>query len=359
MANIFDYLEWRGDLTLKQSAFNEVDNLILSRFSYFPLDKIIKENETKSILELYERFKQIDFKEMNILLKEDIDLFAAMAYSNRFSNMQVTCYINKIDNQTEKQFSAVTIILPDNTLYISYRGTDYTFIGWKEDFNMTFKSHIASQLDSLEYLQNIAEKYSNKLRIGGHSKGGNLAIYASVFTKDEIKKRIIKIYNNDGPGFNDDITDMKEYKEMIKKVHTYIPQSSIIGRLLNHEEEYTVVLSTQSGLMQHDLYTWQVLGSSFIHLQEVTNGSQIVDKTIKEWLNNVTPEEREQIIDIIFEILNKTNAKTFSELEANKFKNALTVIKNYKNIDIESKKKITKTLYELFNVAKNNIFTKK
>lgn len=356
MSNVCDYIKWRGDLTLNQSEFNEIDNLILSRFSYFPFDKIIKENETVTIKELSERFKKIDINNVEILWKDDVELFPLMGESKRFGEMLVTRYINKINEEEEKQFSAITILMPDDTIYVSYRGTDNTIVGWKEDFNMSFKSHVASQLDSVKYLEDIAKTYPNNLRVGGHSKGGNLAVYASIFVDEKIKNRIINIYNNDGPGFGDDIVNTQNYKGMIEKVHTFIPQSSVIGRLLNHEEKYTVVKSTQKGIMQHDLYSWQVLGNKFITLEEVTNGSEFIDKTIKEWLKNVEPEKREQVLDVLFEILGTTDVKTLGQLKSNWFSNTKIILKSYKSIDDETKEIISQTLNSLFKVARNNIF---
>ena len=357
MANVFDYLKWRGDLNLEKSSFNEIDNLILSRFSYFPFDNIIKEDEVVTIKELSERFEKTDINPIHILWKDDKEFFPAMGKTERFGNMLATKYVNKIETEQEKQFSAITVLMPDDTIYVSFRGTDNTIVGWKEDFNMSFKSHIASQISAKEYLENIAEKFPNKkIRVGGHSKGGNIAIYASAFAKQEVKDRIINVYNNDGPGFCDDVIETPDYQEMIKKVHTYIPQSSVIGRLMNHREKYTVVESVQKGIMQHDLYSWQVIGKKFVTLEEVTNGSEFVDKTIKNWLENVEPEKREQVIDVVFDILNTTDAQTMKDIKANWFSNARTMMASYKNIDNETKDMIWKAVGELLKSAKNNIF---
>ena len=165
-----------------------------------------------------------------------------MSNSKRFGTMKATKFVNKIEVENEKQFSAITIIMPDNTLYVSFRGTDNTIVGWKEDFNMSFKSHIASQISAKEYLNMIAELYPNKkIRVGGHSKGGNIAVYSAIFAAPQIIDRIINVYNNDGPGFCEDILETQEYQKMINKVHTYIQQSSIIGRLMNHKEKYTII----------------------------------------------------------------------------------------------------------------------
>ena len=357
MANVCDYIKWRGDLDLEKSDFNEIDNLILSRFSYFPFDNIIEENEVVTIKELSERFNKQDINKLPILWKDDVDLFPLMGQSKRFGEMLAIKYINKIDVEQEKQFSAITVLMPDDTIFVSYRGTDNTIVGWKEDFNMSFKSHIASQISAKEYLEIIAKEYPDKkIRIGGHSKGGNIAVYAATFVSNEIKDRIINVYNNDGPGFCEDVIETPEYQETIKKVHTYIPQSSIIGRLMNHKEKYTVVESVQKGIMQHDLYSWQVLGKEFITLKELTDGSEFIDKTIKGWLENVEPAKREQVIDVVFDILNATDAQTMKELKSNWFSNGRAIMTSYKNIDNETKDMIWQTLNALFKMAKNIIF---
>lgn len=356
MANIIDYVEWRGDLNLNKTEFNEIDSLILNRFSYFPLDNLINKNEMVSIKELSERFKKADKKQMRILCKDDADLFPIMGNSKRFGEMLALEYINKIDPEQEKQFSAITVILPDDTLYISYRGTDNTLIGWKEDFNISFKSHIASQISAKKYLENIAKKYPyKKIRIGGHSKGGNLAVYASVFVDSEIQKRIINVYNNDGPGFHEDIINTEEYKRVINKVTTYIPQDSIFGMLLNHEEKYTIVQSNEKGLMEHDAYSWQVLGKKFVVLKEVTNESKFIDKTIKNWLKDLDMDTRQQVIDIVFEILNSTNSKTIQDLKFSLVKNARIILSSYKQITPENKKMIEATVTALLGIVKENV----
>ena len=355
MPNINDYIKWRGDLELNVSKFNEIDSLILARFSYLPFESLMKKEEELTIEELSKRFEKADKNKLEILWPDDSDLLPLLGQSKRFGKMIATDFLNKFDPEQEKQFSAITVLLPDDTIFISYRGTDNTIIGCKEDFNMSFKSHIASQLDSVKYINDIAKKYQNNIRIGGHSKGGNLAVYAAVFADEEAKKRIINVYNNDGPGFADDITNTKKYKEMIEKVHTYIPQSSVIGRLLNHEEKYTVVKSIQKGIMQHDLYSWQVQGTKVVSLKEVTNGSEFVDKTIKQWLDDVEPKKREIVIDTIFDILSTTEAESMIQIREKWFKNVGIMLKNYKNLDEDSKKMIGEIVRKLVIVAKDNL----
>lgn len=357
MSNVCDYIKWRGDITLAQSEFNHIDNLVLSRFSYFPFDTLIKENEIVTIKELSERFKKQDKDKMQILWKYDADLFPLMGESKRFGEMKATKFVNILDENIEKQFSAITILLPDNTIFVAYRGTDDTMVGWKEDFNLSFQSHTPSQISGKNYLEDVAKKHPfKKLRIGGHSKGGNIAIYSAAFANQKVKNRIINVYNNDGPGFCEDIINSPEYQEILPKVHTFIPQSSVIGRLMNHKENYTIVESTQEGLMQHDLYSWQIVGNDFVTVPKATAESNYIDKTITEWVDGIEPEKRKEFIDAVYQILKETNAQTLSELKASwlTYANTKKMLKSYKSFDEETKKIIWHTVTALLKSMKDN-----
>lgn len=359
MSNILDYIDWRGDIQVQEDGFNEIDNLILARLSYFPFDGLFEnEEEVITVRDAYYRFLDGDIENSRILQKEDLQLFPSMAKSERFGNLKLKNYINKIDREEEKQFSAVVVFLPDDTIYVAYRGTDNTIVGWKEDLNMSFQENVPAQLDSVSYLENIEKEWDGKIRLGGHSKGGNLAIYAATFCNRIVQDKIIAVYNNDGPGVVEKVTKLEEYQRILPRTSTYVPQSSIIGRLLNHQEKYIVVKSVQTGIMQHDLYSWQLMGANFISLEELTNGSQLIDKTITQWLKEVSAEERGQAIDILFEIIGKTEAKTLSQLGAKWFANARIILKSYKDVDEKSKEMISKTLYGLFRIAKDNLFSR-
>ena len=352
MPNIFDYLKWR-DLKLEKVEFTEVDNLILSRLAYFPLDSVVEDKEI-TVKDAYKKYLAVKQKG-RILQEEDSQLFPLLANSIRYGDLKLTDYINKIDLNNEEQFSAVTIIMPNDTIYVSYRGTDNTIVGWKEDLNMSFKELVPAQTTAKKYLNKIAEKYKEKqIIVGGHSKGGNLAVYASAFCEPKIQDKIIKVYNNDGPGFCDKVVNSEEYNRILSKVHTYIPKSSIIGRLLNHKEETTILESTENGIMQHDLYTWQLIGGNFIKA-ELTNSSEFIDKTITDLLSNVSVEQRSLCIDVLFEVLNATKAETLSEINENKFSNIMTMIRTYKNLDEENKEIVTKVLNVLLKIGKSNI----
>ena len=356
MSNVFNYVKMRGDLNFKIDEFNEVDGLILSRVSYFPFEEVIKEDK-ETIKKLSKRFEKKDPKEMMILWDDDIEFFPLIGNSKRFGRIKITKYVNKISIEEEIQFSAVTMILPDDTIYVSYRGTDNTIVAWKENFNMCVKETVPSQVDAVKYLEEVAEEYpERKIRIGGHSKGGNIAVYAAAFANEDVKDRILKIYNNDGPGFSDEIARTEEYKTVLEKVETFIPQDSIFGRLLKHQEKYTVIKSNRKGFMQHDLYSWQIRGKKIVRAKDIDDGSKVINKSIKQWFRKIDSKQREEVIDAMFEILYSAQVDTFEELAQQWFTNAKILLKSYKNLDSESKKMIIETLKAFIKIIKDNYF---
>ena len=359
MSNVLDYIDWRGDLSFIQSPFNEIDNLILSRVSYLPCDKIIEKDETVTIHDLYKRFQKLDKTTIRMLQVEDADLFPAIAKSKRFGDLFIKNYVNNRDLEQEKQFSAITIIIPDGTAYVAYRGTDNTLIGWKEDFNMSFMTSVPAQKDAQKYLNETAKHLTGNLRVGGHSKGGNLAIYASAFCDKDVQDRIIEVYNNDGPGFFEEIIETENYQRILPKIHTYIPQTSIFGRMLNHEEKFTVVESVETGVYQHSLYSWQLVGTKFIDMKKVTKESEFIDKTLKTWLKTVDAEQRKKFWFTLYEIVTSTNAETVAELNDNWFVNYKKIFASYKNLDAEGREIINQTIKVLFGIAKDNIKPKR
>ena len=350
MSNIVDYVKWRGDLSFKVSPMNEIDNLIMARISYLPFEKV-KWKEKISFKEIVKQFLKLKVEQFH--MPEDVELIKAMIESNRFCDLEFSDMQYELDAEEEKQFFAITVWLPNGELFVSFRGTDATLVGWKEDFNMSFMNDLPSQKEGVSYVEMIAMKYPfKKLRIGGHSKGGNVAVYSSIFCNPKVKKRIVEVTSADGPGFDRSIIETKEYKEILDRIHTYIPQSSIIGRLLEHEEEYHIVESIQKGIMQHDIYSWQVEGPKIHSIAEVTSDSQMVNGVVRSWLKNTTPEQRKLFINIVFEVLNTTNATTTHELSVGLVKNMGKVMDAYKDINEDERKEMK----EIFKVLIKSSF---
>ena len=357
MANINDYLLWRGDIPIDNKyKFNEIDSMILARFSYLRFDKI-ELNDEETIESISNKMKDLDNDEF--LYNGDKELITYLGKSERFKNMRITDYIKNADKETEKQFGAITIHICEDELYVSYIGTDSTINGWKEDFNMAFMENVPCQLSGREYLEKIAEKYPNaKIKIGGHSKGGNVAIYAAITVDNNIQKRIVKVDNYDGPGFNEDIINKYKNEKIIAKIETFVPQDSIIGRLLNHQEKTTISYSIEKGIYQHDIYSWQVLKDEIIKLEKNTETSEDINKTITEWLATTTSEQRKVFIDSLFELFYSTEADTFGDISKNLSTNMPRIIQEYKNIS-QSDKKIIMEMLKVFASSYFNVIKEK
>ncbi len=354
MANINDYLLWRGDLPIcRKFEFNEVDSMIFARFSYLLFDKISMASKER-IASISEKMKNIDNEQF--LYNGDKELITYLGKSERFKDLLVTDYVKINNRKIEKQFAAITIHLSNKEMYISFIGTDATLYGWKEDFNMAFMENVPCQISGKEYLEKIARKYPNKqIRIGGHSKGGNVAIYSAITNSEKIQKRIIKVYNYDGPGFNKNIVDKYENEKIMYKIETYIPQDSIIGRLLTHNEKTTVVLSTEKGILQHDIYSWEVLKDDLIKLEKNTEISEDIDRTVTDWLETTTVEQRKIFIDLVFELLYSTDASTFIELSQNFSIYVPKILKKYGEMSADDKKIMTKMLMLMMSSYMNII----
>ncbi|MEE1197067.1 MAG: DUF2974 domain-containing protein [Lachnospiraceae bacterium] len=358
MADVFEYLDWRGDLSIEQIPFNEVDGMLLARLSYAPFEYIGNQIAGKpiSIEEAARNLLEIpDIKE-KLLLRDDFRLLSALSESERFHDMTLLFYENLTDLETQTQFSAITIRVKHNLYFVSFRGTDNSFVGWKEDFNMSFVFPVPAQKMAVQYLEKIARNTFGRFIVGGHSKGGNLAVYAAAFCDPSIQDRINTIYNYDGPGFSEDVLLTAGYKAICDKITTFIPQSSIVGLLLEHEEKYTIVHSTQAiNMMQHNVYSWEVQRNHFVYLETVTNSSKFIDTTLKSWVASMSMEQREKFFDAIYTVLTETNVHSFRELGDNWFFSAISIIKSIKNLDEETRTAVIEMLRSLMQITRSGM----
>lgn len=341
MGNIMDYISWRGDLTFAQSPFNEVDNLILACFSYVNLDRIPAVTRQKGI-ELKKLVKE--FKKLHTIKELEADksfirlapfMMFEMAESVRFGNCVIRNYVNEIVTEAEKQFSAVEIVLDDGTSYISFRGTDDTIIGWKEDFNLS-TGVVPAQKRAVEYMQRISDKASGMLRVGGHSKGGNLAIYGSVMCKS-VHDKILEIYSNDGPGFSKEFQESPETAEMMPKIIRIIPEYSIIGTLLEHEKQPIIVASTSRGLLQHDGFSWEVQGPGLVRRDSLNKMALRFIEILHKWIDGMDMEQKRLLIEDLFATLQASGYENLSEVQSGGLKSLAAMVKRLDKFAPESR----------------------
>ena len=258
-----------------------------------------------------------------------------MAESVRFGNCVIRNYVNEIVTEAEQQFSAVEIVLDDGTSYISFRGTDDTIIGWKEDFNLS-TGVVPAQERAVEYMQRISDKASGMLRVGGHSKGGNLAIYGSVMCKS-VHDKILEIYSNDGPGFSKEFQESPETAEMMPKIIRIIPEYSIIGTLLEHEKQPIIVASTSRGLLQHDGFSWEVQGPGLVRRDSLNKMALRFIEILHKWIDGMDMEQKRLLIEDLFATLQASGYENLSEVQSGGLKSLAAMVKRLDKFAPESR----------------------
>lgn len=230
-------------------------------------------------------------------------LFAAMARNPRFSSIHVGAVDERFSREHQTQFAAMTLLLPDGTLVVSFRGTDTSFVGWKEDFNMAFQYPVPAQQLAADYVTRVARLWQGDLVLLGHSKGGNLAVYAALQAGDDVLPRIRRVYSLDGPGFPSDVVAGDRYRAVADRIVKIVPDSSIVGMILDSPEHCVVVKSNEYGPMQHLAFSWQVDRDRFVTVPEVSVTSREFKRSLDRMLNEMTPEQLERAVDAMFKVL--------------------------------------------------------
>lgn len=343
MANIIDYVQWRGDIPLAQVPFGAVDALVLSYLSYMPFEGLVSEpfgTEGALLSDVAVHMLEQGLTGACAIDngKSDCRLLEALRDSERFGTMRLTGYVSRFDRETQEQFSAITFLPPQEMAFVAFRGTDSSVVGWKEDFNMSFSTEVPAQGAALDYVMRASAALPGPAILCGHSKGGNLAAYAGVFAPENVQERIRCVYNFDGPGFNEALLETPQFRKMDMRIHTFVPQSSMIGVLMWHAEPFIVVKSDSVGVFQHNPYSWQVMGGRFITLPERTRESRLAEETIKSWLENLPPEERKRFIDGVYSVLSVSDGRNVADLfEA---KNIRAILRAVSSMDEETKNAI-------------------
>ena len=338
--NCLTYLRRRGRLPFRAASFGPVDNLILSLCAYDPFEWVLPGVESGVWLPFSQAVEKLTqqpgWDDTGLLMSPHTpELVVEAARSPRFRALALGCMETVADQDT--QFAALTYRLPDGTLFLAFRGTDDTLAGWKECFAMSYSPSVPSQRLALDYLVRVATKYPGKLRLGGHSKGGNLAVWAAVHAPALLRRRILMVYSNDGPGFHEDLWDLPQHRRVAERLHSIVPKSSVVGMLLEHEEDYTVVDSDQLGFLQHDGFSWQVLGDRFVTLRQVTRQAQLSDQELRRWVRELSAQERGRFVEGLFQVLDASGAETLSDLKADILKATGAMAKALAELDKETR----------------------
>ncbi len=362
--DIIDYAILNAHKDFSKLPFSKVDGLIFSQLSYLNFDNLIPDtkNRSKGIYlsqvaetesENYEKIFPLERT-----AERNKKLLNAVAYSNRYGKIRVNYYENIFDIEKDTQFCALTFIFPNGDACIAFRGTDSTITGWKENFNMLFNSTVASHQHSVKYVERVAKKVKGNIILAGHSKGGNVAIYAGAMCNDETKKRITEIQSFDSPGFTKEFIESEQYIKTEEKIAKFVPEESMIGLLLNNRDNYKIIKSDGIGIFQHDPFMWQVENDDFVNGEKLYTRSQLVDSTFNDWVYNAEIEQREQFVESLFQMINAANAEnatSFIDWTENLKNNSTLVYENIKDLDPETRTLVLKGFGSFFSAFGKNI----
>lgn len=355
MGTIIDYLEEYGDCSFQDMPMNDVDSLVLCQFSYLKFDGMVPDVRTGGhFVDFEEVAKHTDFEKLfadTRFEKENRALFTAMMTGRRYRTLKLGNYINVIEKEWETQFSAVTFLLENNAVYVAFRGTDETIVGWKEDFNMAFLSPVPCQAYSVKYLNMVADEIHSPVIVGGHSKGGNLAVYSAMHCSPHVKKLIQKIYSMDGPGFRPETLKSGCYEAVADKVVKILPHSSLVGMIFERDMRYEVVESATFGLAQHDPYTWLVEARHFVKVNDIYESRKFVNSAVNEWLLSLNETQLRTFVDTLYQVVSASEAEDLIEFTADWKKSMNGIVAALREVDEETAKMLKEVVKSLFEIA--------
>lgn len=343
--DIFEYVK-NERRKFSRKAFSILDSIVLSKLAYLKFENVIPE---EGII-LKDTFKAEYYDDMleNLPHKEEFTkLYTFAVLSPRFRDIRLKYYSADNDPEAIKQFAAITFILGDK-IYIAFRGTDTSVVGWKENFHMTFEYPIESQKQAVKYLTDVFNKENKKMLVGGHSKGGNLAVFAAINAKSEIQKDILKVYSFDGPGFPNEVYSSVEYKAIRNKITKIVPKESLIG-LLFEKDKFLICKSNEKGALQHEPMFWRVNEGDLVYLKSLAKSSVNFNNIMMKWMETATIEERELFVDTLFSLIKEENVPNlYSKLVL--IQNTPGFIRGYNKLDSDRKEFMSGTFKNLINI---------
>ena len=345
MGIIFDYLDQVAYDSIYDTPFNELDMLMLTEITYLPFDQIVSDQISPDCTcRLFEAAEKMPQDLSMLVTKNRLKLLEKLASSTRFKNIKLMGYVNDIDPDVQKQFAAMIFKIKPDSYVLTFRGTDDSIIGWKEDFHMTYMDQVPAQKTAVNYLRKAMDALPGQFILTGHSKGGNLASYAASQIEPEYQERIQSIYSYDAPGLNHSVITSQGYQTISEKIKRYIPQGSIVGMMLETPKQAQIVKSTAiGGLAQHDTFTWQISDQTFVLLDNLNPDSLQVDKTLKNWVDSVSDDELKDFFDLFFGLILDAGISSINDLtKLENFNKILAVFENANALTDEERDMLTR-----------------
>lgn len=316
MSNIIEYVE-RNHASFAEKPLTRVDSLVFSWLAYLRIPESNPASLTPEGTSLAELAAPSNLLDLVAPLHDPWQseaLLKACAASPRFANVKVCLGVDEWSRTAEKQFCALTFKMAEGA-YVAYRGTDDTIVGWKENFNMAFQTQTPAQAEATAYLERVARETEGPLWVGGHSKGGNLAVYAVQTCDALMRLRVERCFAHDAPGFTDQTAMQPGWGGADSLIDRTIPEESLVGLLLgNHGADPVIVRSTNPGILQHAAFSWVVDGEDFATAGALSYDSYRRNKRLHAWLSTLSNEERERWVEIFYKLVQAMGEVTFSGL---------------------------------------------
>lgn len=353
MADIFDYVEKFGSFRFNEMGISDVDNAVFSRLAYLDFSGYAG----KTLGEIAEEYKQPNNE--NKIANDTYSLLKQAGSSIRFGYTALYNCVEIVSENIANAFYAVTFAVDKDTFFIAFRGTDDKIVSFYEDAELAYSFPISSQASALRYVTEELESLAGRFFLGGHSKGGNLALFAYLFLKDTEKERIVRVYNNDGPGFPEDIANILFTKKNCEKILNIMPEDSIIGRMLTDGGRIKIIKSTASGAAQHNIFTWETNGSEFARTEKFSLLSEYMEHTLTQSLDALPPEKMKAAATAVFEIAKKSGIQSLKDINIKNYKSLIPAVSELRKlVDHEDDeipiivRTLAKSLVDSINVEK-------
>ncbi len=356
---ILDYLIEYGDVPFSEMRFTEVDAAILCKLSYFRFDGLVPDIDldmpSVSLANILLMENGDDIFEKGRYEDTSRQMVSLMLKGRRFADLRLACFSKCTDKESQTQFAAITFMTGPRRMYVVFRGTDNTLIGLKEDFNLLYTDHAKCHDYAVDYLTRVSKKFRHKMYVGGHSKGGHLAVYACMHMPPDIQERIHRIYSLDGLGLRPKLMQDGKFKAIESKLFKLLPQSSLIGMMLEDDDHYEVVRSSAFSLFQHNVYTWQVDGKKFIREKKLARNAVFIEHTFNGWVESQDDYNRKLFIDGIYSLIDACEAESFGELIGDGGKRFGVILEGIKELDDASREQLA-TVFKAFVVVAKYYF---
>ena len=353
---MFDYIAWRKDINFNALEFNEIDNLVLTNLSYIRFRDIVPNNKSSiTIHDAIEAFLKKDITMLDIRDKKDVEFLILIKDTKRYGNLKMLYHQEIYEDESETQFGAWLIEIKRNLYFLSYRGTDNFIAGWKEDLNLTFETVKAQKL-ALAYLEEVTKKFTfAKFICAGHSKGGNLVMYACAHASKQAYKKVIKIYNNDGPGFDFKHIDIEPYLAINNKLVSFTPEFSFVGQMMTQPKDMTIIQSNAVLVLQHDMYTWLMEPDKLIRSENIDVNALKCKRVLTKWLDALNLDERRKFVNGIYEIIQMADAKDIFGILPGLVKNRKAIQNKLTSMDVVTRNAIESSFNEFFESLRASI----